>query len=117
VSVASRRRKEKIDGPGLLAFQIKAAKLPEPKREYRFHGERLWRSDFCWPGHLLIVEFEGGVYTHGAHVRGKHFESDCEKYNAAALMGYRVLRFTIDMVTSGAALQTIEKAIGPARML
>lgn len=103
-------RRRKVDGPTLLAFQMEAVKL-WPVREFRFHETRRWRSDFAFPEQKVLIEFEGGVYTNGAHVRGKHFESDCEKYNAAALLGYRVLRFTIDMVTSGYALQTIEQAL------
>lgn len=94
-----------------LAFQIKAAKLPEPVRELVFHPLRKWRFDFAWPDQNIAVECEGGVYSGGAHTRGKHFESDCEKYNAAVLHGWRVLRFTGDMIADGIALQTIERAL------
>ena len=42
-------------------------------REYRFHPDRKWRSDFCWPAEdvRLFVEIEGGIWTDGRHVRGK----------------------------------------------
>jgi very-short-patch-repair endonuclease len=73
---------------------------------------RLWRADFCWPDHKLIVEFEGGVFIRGRHTRGKPFEADCIKYNTATLMGYRVLRFTERHVTSGYAILTIKAALG-----
>ena len=33
------------------------------------------------------------------------------KYNAAALLGWRVLRFTTDMVSSGIAIDTVKEAI------
>jgi very-short-patch-repair endonuclease len=70
-------------------------------REYRFHPERKWRFDFVIVSEgvsTLAVEIEGGIWNQGAHVRGKHFESDCEKYNTAALAGWRVLRFSTRMV-------------------
>ena len=43
----------------LLAFQMRAAGLPEPEREYRFHEKRRYRADFAWPDHRLLVEGEG----------------------------------------------------------
>lgn len=94
-----------------LAFQMKVVKLPEPVPEYKFHPSRRWRADYCWPDQMLIVEYEGGVYTKGRHTRGRGFEGDIEKYNTATLMGYRVLRFTASMVKSGKALKQIEQAL------
>jgi very-short-patch-repair endonuclease len=95
----------------LLSFQIKAAALPEPEREYRFDPDRRWRFDFAWPAYKLAVECEGGTWVNGAHNRGEHFESDCEKYNAAALAGWHVLRLTVGMIKSGEALQAIEEDV------
>jgi hypothetical protein len=65
-------------------------------REYRFNPDRHWRFDFADIPMKIAVELEGGVFTRGAHTRGKHFESDLEKYNSAALLGWRVLRYTRD---------------------
>jgi very-short-patch-repair endonuclease len=42
------------------------------------------------------VELEGGVWTGGGHTRGKIFNANCDKYNAAAALGWVVLRFTTD---------------------
>lgn len=95
----------------LLIFQIRALKLPDPEREFRFYPSRRWRSDLAWPDHKLLVEFEGGVYTKGRHTRGKGFERDCEKYNTATIAGYRVLRFTTSDVKSGQAVDMIQAAI------
>ena len=44
------------------------------------------------------VEVEGGTWINGRHNRGKGFAEDCEKYNQAALLGWRVFRLTIDML-------------------
>lgn len=70
----------------------------EFEREYRFHNKRKWLADFYIPTLNLLVEVEGGVYDGGRHTRGKGYTEDCEKYNAAILRGYRLLRFTSWMV-------------------
>jgi very-short-patch-repair endonuclease len=62
--------------------------------EYRFHPTRKWRFDFAWPENKRAMEVEGGVWTGGRHTRGSGFLKDCEKYNAAASLGWRVFRFT-----------------------
>lgn len=69
-------------------------------KELRFHPIRKWRFDYSNEGSMIAIEIEGGVWVNGAHNRGKHFTSDCEKYMAAALMGWTVFRLTADMVTS-----------------
>lgn len=99
-----------------LAFQIKAAGLPIPEREWRFHPTRRWRFDFAWPGDKLAVEVEGGIWLSlkgkkGRHNTGKGIEEDMVKYNAAALLGWRVLRVSPGHVRSGEALQWIEGAL------
>ena len=73
--------------------------LPEPVAEYRFHPERRWRFDYAWPElGAVAVELEGGTWVQGRHTRGGGFEKDCIKYNAAVLLGWRVLRFTRGML-------------------
>lgn len=86
----------------------------KPEREYRFDGTRRWRCDFAWPERLLAVEIEGGVWSGGRHTTGKGFSADCEKYNALALRGWRLLRFTPDMVKSGLAIQQVKDALRAA---
>jgi hypothetical protein len=60
---------------------------------------------------MLAVEVEGGSWIHGRHVRGRGFEADCEKYNQAVLLGWRVLRFTAAMVEAGTALFAVDQAL------
>lgn len=93
-----------------LSFHIRAAKLPLPERELRFHPPRKWRMDFAWPDHMLAVEVDGGTWNGGRHTRGKGFEADCEKMNTAVLDGWRVLRVTGAMVRDGRALRLVEAA-------
>ncbi len=95
-----------------LHFQIKGAGLPEPVREYRFHDTRRWRLDFAYPEHMLALEVEGGTWVNGRHNRALGLEADCEKYNTATLMGWKVLRVTGNMVNDGRALMLLEEALG-----
>jgi len=68
--------------------------IPDPVPEFKFHPIRKWRFDYAWPTQKVAVEIEGGIWTRGAHVRGKHYLSDMGKYNEAAKLGWRVFRFT-----------------------
>lgn len=85
-----------------LALYIQREGLPAPRREYRFAPPRLWRFDFAWPERgQLALEVEGGIFVGGGHSRGIDFTDDCEKYNIAALLGWRVYRFTVKQFESG----------------
>lgn len=94
-----------------LALQIKAAKLPEPVREHVFAKPRRWRFDFAWPSFKLAVEVEGAIFVGGRHNRALGMMADMEKYNAAALLGWKVLRVAGPHVKSGEALEWIEVAL------
>lgn len=102
--------KPKSTGEELFAAQCRAVGLI-PAREYRFAPPRRYRFDFCFPELKLAVEVEGGVWSGGRHTRASGFIEDCNKYNLAAVMGYRVLRFPTHEVKSGAALKTLEEAL------
>jgi very-short-patch-repair endonuclease len=93
-----------------FALQLRAAKL-EPVREYVFHPTRKWRFDFAWPPVRLAVEVEGGIFAGGAHTRGAHFRSDCEKHNAACELGWRTLRYTDREIRNGSALAQVERLL------
>jgi len=105
-SHAPRARQRTDHGVTLLAH-LRALKLPAPLPEYRFHPTRMWRFDFAWPDRNLAVEIEGGVWIAGAHTRGAHFESDCEKYANAMLLNWRVLRITPRHIKDGRAVNWI----------
>lgn len=92
-------------------MQIELNKLPAPSREHRFHEERRWRFDFAWPSRRFAVECEGGIWVGGRHTRGSGYQADLEKYNAAAIAGWLVLRFTKTQVQHGVALSMIQEAL------
>ncbi len=94
-----------------LLHYIRAMQLPIPEQEHRFAPPRRFRFDFAWPEQKLAVEIEGGTWGKSRHTTGKGYGKDCEKYNLAVLMGWRVLRFTGDMVKSGEAIEVIRRAI------
>jgi hypothetical protein len=69
--------------------------MPAPDREFAFHEGRKWRFDFAWPKRMVAVELEGLVRGKGGrHQRVEGFALDCEKYNAAVMAGWAVLRYT-----------------------
>lgn len=94
-----------------LAFQMHAAGLPTPEREWRFHPSRKWRFDFAFPGDKLAVEVEGGIFVTGRHSRGAGMLADMEKYAAATLLGWRVIRVAAQHIRSGVALDWITQAL------
>jgi very-short-patch-repair endonuclease len=65
---------------------------PALVREYKFSAARRWRADYCHEASRTLIELEGGIYSGGRHVRADGYRNDVEKYNAAAMLGYVVLR-------------------------
>ncbi len=96
-----------------LARELKSLKI-NFEQEFYFHPERKWRADFHLVGKKILVEVEGGIWIPGGgrHTRGKGYIGDMEKYNAATMMGFQVIRFSTDQVKSGHAIQQIEKMVG-----
>jgi hypothetical protein len=43
----------------------------------------------------VLIEFEGIMATKSRHTSVTGFTNDCEKYNAAQLLGWKVLRYTV----------------------
>ena len=108
------KRKNKVKGvkvesvgEAALIQQLKTLKI-EFEQEFQFHKTRKWRADFHIKNTKLLIEVEGGIWSGGRHTRGKGYIGDMEKYNAATMMGYQVLRFSTEQVTSGFAIKQIE---------
>ena len=89
-------------GEAAFALHCRAEKL-NPESEYRFHPERKWRFDFAFPDRMLAIEIEG----RGRHQSFSGFAKDIEKYNTAAKMGWRILRYTPQMVFRGDAINDV----------
>jgi len=84
----------------------------EVMAEYRFDQVRRWRFDLLINGegisaHPIAIEIEG---LNGRHQSMKGFLADMEKYNAATIAGYRLLRFTTRQIGDGTALDVLARA-------
>jgi very-short-patch-repair endonuclease len=100
--------KQKQSALDRIELDFVALGLPDPVREYRFHPPRRWRFDYCWPPAKIAVEIDGGTWVAGRHTSGAGYEKDAEKFNQAALDGWRVFHFTTKMVTDGRASGTLD---------
>jgi len=114
-SIRSKVKGEKVPNEfeAKLARELKTFKI-DFEQEFYFHPDRKWRADFHLIGKKILVEVEGGIWMPGGgrHTRAKGYLGDMEKYNAATMMGYQVIRFSTDQVKSGHAIQQIEKMVG-----
>ena len=105
--------------------------------EHRFDSERMWRFDRAIPFLKIAIEFEGGGFARpvtcnnchrpvmrtlqggrtvpvregGYHHTGKGVENDQEKFNAAAMQEWLVLRFSPKHIKDGYAVACIIGAI------
>lgn len=95
---------KKASPEDLFAAQCRQYRLPPFERQLMFAKQALgrrWTFDFGCREYMLAVEIEGLVVMKLAGqlvVRGRHASiagiiEDMEKYNAAALLGWTVLRF------------------------
>ncbi len=108
MKIAGRRKRVKAvrtsstleSGFATLWLTIAPPNAQEYHREYRFDPTRKWRFDFAWPEEKVAVELEGmgrkgkGWGGSGGHQTVAGFSADCEKYNAAAELGWCVFRYT-----------------------
>lgn len=78
------------------------------EKEYKFHPVRKWRFDYACPELKIAIEYEGLFSAKSRHTTVTGFTGDCEKYNAAQIEGWIVLRFT---AKSTSLLTPITKAV------
>ena len=95
----------------ILLSDIKAADLPVPDLEHRFHEVRKWRFDLAWIEDKVAIEIEGGIWVRGRHSRGAGMEADMEKYNEAQLLGWTVLRYSTGQVKQGKPIEDVKRAL------
>lgn len=101
------------EGEATLAQHLKVHGIGF-ETEFKFHQDRKWRADFYLTGTKLLIEVEGGIRSNGRHTRGKGYQEDMIKYNAAAILGYTVLRFSTADVKSGRAIEQIKGMVNDA---
>ena len=102
----------KSDVEEALMFQIRVVGIPLPLRNHRFAlPDRKWELDLIWPGSMVAVEVQGGLWILGRHVQPEGYENDCRKANEAVRRGWKLYRVTPSMIKSGEALRIIEAAL------
>src|ERR1700677_1074042 len=96
--------------------------IGRPVPEFRFSPRRLWKFDFAWQLQRIALEVEGGMFGTGkpcplcgrrgvaGHSSIERIKTDKDKYNAANLAGWMVLRCFPEDIASGAALTLLERA-------
>lgn len=62
--------------------------------EYKFSTTRKFRFDIALPQFMLACEYEGIFSGKSRHTTVGGYTKDCEKYNLAAICGWKVLRYT-----------------------
>lgn len=95
-----------------LVKLLESLGVPDPEPEFYFHETRNWRFDMAWPAYAIGFEREGGTWGKSRHNTGKGYRDDVDKYNEASLLGWKVLRATVDMMKDGSAASLILRAFG-----
>lgn len=95
----------------VFAFLLHQRLGVECVREYRFHPTRQWRFDYAIPDHRIAIEIDGGIWINGRHNRASGYLGDMEKFNAAATLGWVVLKFTPQEQYSQKTLELITQTI------
>lgn len=95
----------------VFTFLLKQRLGVECVREYRFHPTRQWRFDYAIPDLRIAIEIDGGIWINGRHNRPSGYLGDMEKFNAAATLGWVVLKFTPQEQYSQKTLELITQTI------
>ena len=101
----------------LMLAAVESATGVRGVEEFRFHTDRRWRFDLAWPALMVAFEREGMARRGGKsrHTTFSGFQADCEKYNTAAILGWRVIRGNVKMISKGTALVAVLDAIKAAQ--
>ena len=110
-----------------IGRQLEDHGLPMPAEEYAFAAQlgRAWRFDWAWPAYQVAYEREGATWgkrvvdqagkvhrvVAGRHASGAGIDKDAEKYNAAARLGWVVIRGTASTERNGQAIRDLELAL------
>lgn len=91
---------------------------PAPTLEVEFaQPARDWSFDLAWPADRVALEVDGGAFIPGGgrHTRGAGFREDQAKTNAAALLGWIVLRTLPEKLEKVETAAMVAQALRRAR--
>lgn len=96
----------------LKYWQLLALSTVEPMPEYQFDDTRNFSADYAFVDQKLIVELDGGQFKQfgGSHGGDK----DREKLNRAAVLGWRVIRISVQQMEKDplSCVQMVVEALG-----
>jgi len=95
----------------LFASLCQARGLPMPVSEYRFAPPRRWRWDWAFVEEKIAIEQQGGIWTHGRHVRGAALLKEWDKLNEGAVRGWRIVYCSPQQFASGDVLAVVERCL------
>jgi hypothetical protein len=85
-------QKQKIEN--FLMFLEQRKFIDGYELEYRFDPNRRFRFDWAIPSLMIGIEFEGVMSEKSRHTTVTGYTGDCNKYNRAATLGWKVFRYT-----------------------
>ena len=87
--------------------------LPVPVTELCFAKSmgRKFRFDYAWPDKKVALECDGGIWTQGRHTRGAGWLKDMEKFDAAAILGWRVIKRAPQNLNSSGTFSVLEQLL------
>jgi hypothetical protein len=88
----------------LLFSQIERAFLPLPERDFCFYPPCNWSATLAWSKPKLLVEIDPEETACGCGP----IHSEREKLAMAAVLGYRVMRFSPSQIRNEFALSMIQ---------
>lgn len=92
------------------------------KTEHQFASPRKWRFDIILPKWKIAIEYEGAPSKGkgGRPIPSGHlnywtgYSSDCEKYSAASIKGWVLIRSTWVLLENGTTFRQIREALESA---
>jgi len=78
----------------VLFVMHRECKIPEYVKELKFDTERRWKADWAIPELKTLIEYEGLISKKSRHTTISGYSNDTIKYNKAAILGWKVLRYT-----------------------
>lgn len=114
ISAKPKKKAQKPEKPPQTDLFTSICKIDlkiEVVKEHIFHPTRKWRFDYAIPEHKIAIEIDGGVWINGRHNRASGYVKDMQKFNAAASMGWVVLKFTPDEMYKQSTFDIIKQTI------
>lgn len=108
-----KKMKQSFDGEREIRERLTRLKIAF-EEQFCYALPRKFRADFLLRHYRILINYEGGIWAvKSGHTGGRAVNIDCTRLNHAALNGYRMFRFTSDMLKDGSLFeQTILAACG-----